>query len=88
MQLETQSGNVPDLRRIGLHPDFWYPLARSKDVARGKTHLAMYAGEPIVIARGTSGRVFALDDRCAHRQFPLHKGVVSGETLKCAYHAW
>ena len=88
MVQETRRGNEPDLRRIGLHPDFWYPLARSKDVKKGKTHLAMFGGEPIVLARGESGEVFALDDRCAHRQFPLHKGVVCGETLKCAYHAW
>jgi phenylpropionate dioxygenase-like ring-hydroxylating dioxygenase large terminal subunit len=32
--------------------------------------------------------VFALDDRCAHRQFPLHKGVVTGQGLRCGYHAW
>jgi phenylpropionate dioxygenase-like ring-hydroxylating dioxygenase large terminal subunit len=81
-------GNEPDLRRIGLHPDFWYPLARSADVLKGSTHLAMFAGEPITLARTEAGEVFALEDRCAHRQFPLHKGVVSGEGLKCAYHGW
>jgi phenylpropionate dioxygenase-like ring-hydroxylating dioxygenase large terminal subunit len=81
-------GNAPDLRRIGLHPDFWYPLAKSADVKPGETHLAMFAGEPIVLARSDRGVVFALDDRCAHRQFPLHKGVVAGDLLKCAYHAW
>jgi len=88
MQPDTTQGNEPDLRRIGLHPDFWYPLARSRDVKKGKTHLAAFGGEPIVIARSESGQVFALDDRCAHRQFPLHKGVVCGEMLRCAYHAW
>ena len=79
---------MPDLRRVGLHPDFWYPLARSSDLAAGRTYAAMFAGNPIALARTERGEVFALDDRCAHRQFPLHKGVVSGETLRCAYHAW
>jgi renierapurpurin 18,18'-hydroxylase len=87
-QPENRQGNEPDLRRIGLHPDFWYPLARSNDVGRGRTHLTAFAGEPIVLARTERGEVFALEDRCAHRQFPLHKGVVCGETLRCAYHAW
>jgi len=32
--------------------------------------------------------VFALEDRCAHRQVPLHLGVVSGDDLKCHYHGW
>src|SRR5262249_33175077 len=46
---------LPDLRRIGLHPDFWYPLARSTDVKAGKTHPAAFAGEPIVLARTERG---------------------------------
>jgi phenylpropionate dioxygenase-like ring-hydroxylating dioxygenase large terminal subunit len=77
-----------DLRRVGLHPSFWYPLARSRELRPGGTHLAMFAGQPIVLARSERGEVFALDDRCAHRQFPLHKGIVCGEQLRCAYHAW
>ena len=88
MEPQVRRGNDPDLRKVGLHPDFWYPLARSKDVEQGKTCRAVYAGEPIVLARGESGQVFALDDRCAHRQFPLHKGAVCRDSLKCAYHAW
>ena len=32
--------------------------------------------------------MFALEDRCAHRQVPLHLGVVSGDELKCHYHGW
>jgi len=47
-----------------------------------------FAGEPIVLYRGASGTVFALEDRCAHRQVPLHLGVVNGEELKCHYHGW
>jgi phenylpropionate dioxygenase-like ring-hydroxylating dioxygenase large terminal subunit len=76
------------LRRVGLHPDFWYPLARSREVTAGGTLPVTFAGAPIVLVRTDSGAVFALDDRCAHRQFPLHKGVVRGERLTCAYHAW
>jgi phenylpropionate dioxygenase-like ring-hydroxylating dioxygenase large terminal subunit len=32
--------------------------------------------------------VFALEDRCAHRQVPLHAGEVTGETIRCCYHGW
>jgi phenylpropionate dioxygenase-like ring-hydroxylating dioxygenase large terminal subunit len=88
MPTESRGRNEPDLRSVGIHPDFWYPLARSGEVRSGRTHLATFAGEPIVLVRAASGQVFALDDRCAHRQFPLHRGVVCGEMLRCAYHAW
>lgn len=81
-------GNQPDLRRIGLHPDFWQPLARSHEVKKGTTLGVSFAGEPIVLARTDGGVPFALEDRCAHRQVPLRLGAVCGETLKCGYHGW
>jgi renierapurpurin 18,18'-hydroxylase len=77
-----------DLRRIGAHPDNWYPLAWSDELKAGKTLGRRFAGDPIVLYRGTSGRVFALEDRCAHRQVPLHMGVVCGDQVKCHYHGW
>jgi phenylpropionate dioxygenase-like ring-hydroxylating dioxygenase large terminal subunit len=77
-----------DLRRIGAHPDYWYPLAWSHELKTGRTLGRAFAGEPIVLFRGASGKVFALEDRCAHRQVPLHLGVVVGDELKCHYHGW
>ena len=74
---------VADLRRIGAHPDFWYPLAWSADLGPGKVIGRDFAGEPIALYRGKSGQVFALEDRRAHSQVPLHLGTVQGETLKC-----
>ncbi|SDR42102.1 hypothetical protein SAMN05443245_5799 [Paraburkholderia fungorum] len=79
---------VRDLRRVGIHPDYWYPLAWSHEVKAGKTHGVTFAGDPIVLARTESGKVFALEDRCAHRQVPLHQGVVDGESIRCGYHGW
>src|SRR6201999_1908293 len=70
------------------HPDQWYAVAWSDELLASKTLGRRFAGEPIVLYRGTSGRVFALEDRCAHRQVPLHLGVVMGDELKCHYHGW
>jgi phenylpropionate dioxygenase-like ring-hydroxylating dioxygenase large terminal subunit len=77
-----------DLRRVGIHPDFWYPVARSVNLKNGRAMPVTFAGEPIVILRTETGSVFALEDRCAHRQLPLHLGVVRGEQLQCSYHGW
>ena len=84
----ANSPNTFDLRRVGAHPDYWYPLAWSDQVPVGGTLARRFAGEPIVLYRGTTGRVFALEDRCAHRQVPLHLGVVCGDEIKCHYHGW
>jgi phenylpropionate dioxygenase-like ring-hydroxylating dioxygenase large terminal subunit len=78
-----------DLRRVGSHPDHWYPMAWSKEVKPGKTYAAKFAGEPIVLIRPKDGSpVFALEDRCAHRQVPLSSGLVSGCAVRCGYHGW
>src|SRR5271169_1714650 len=82
------SGAVADLRRTGINPNFWYPIAESRNVRKEKTYAATFAGERIALYRGQSGTVYALEDRCAHRQVPLSMGVVEGDTLRCCYHAW
>ena len=79
---------VRDLRRVPIHPDHWYPLAWSNEVRRGKAVGARFAGSPIVLVRTVSGALFALEDRCAHRQVPLHAGAVVGEFIRCGYHGW
>ncbi|GAA3712324.1 hypothetical protein GCM10023082_07590 [Streptomyces tremellae] len=76
-----------DLRRIGVAPDFWYPVATSRSVRRDRAHAASCAGERIALYRGGSGTVYALEDRCAHRHVPLSMGVVEGEALRCCCRA-
>jgi phenylpropionate dioxygenase-like ring-hydroxylating dioxygenase large terminal subunit len=84
---EPGSGTA-DLRRVGAHPDFWYPVALSRSVRSKRVFATAFAGERIALYRGESGTVHALEDRCAHRQVPLSMGVVEGDTLRCCYHAW
>jgi renierapurpurin 18,18'-hydroxylase len=84
----ANSPNDFDLRRVGANPDYWYPLAWSYELKEGHALGRSFAGQPIALYRGSSGRVYALEDRCAHRQVPLHLGVVSGDEIKCHYHGW
>ncbi|HFX6065170.1 TPA: Rieske 2Fe-2S domain-containing protein, partial [Klebsiella pneumoniae] len=59
----TERGGTRDLRRTGLHPDHWYPLARSRQLKPGKTLGVKFGGEPIVLVRPLEGHdgVFALE---------------------------
>jgi phenylpropionate dioxygenase-like ring-hydroxylating dioxygenase large terminal subunit len=82
------SSGAHDLRQVGANPNYWYPIAWSTEVRRGKSFAAHFAGEPIVVVRPEQGDVFALEDRCAHRQVPLSKGVVSERGVRCCYHGW
>jgi phenylpropionate dioxygenase-like ring-hydroxylating dioxygenase large terminal subunit len=88
MYSPKRAGNLPDLRRTGIHRDYWYPMARSKKLKKGGSLAVSFAGEPMVLVRAKSGALFALENRCAHRQVPLSAGVVSGEYVRCGYHGW
>ena len=84
----SEAARAPDLRRIRSHPDHWYPLAWSRDLKPGGVLASTYAGEPIVLIRPKEGAVYALEDRCAHRQVPLSMGKIEGQSIRCAYHGW
>ena len=78
-----------DLRTIRSHPDYWYPVAWSHELASGKVIGTRYAGIPIALARPQNGgHVFALEDRCVHRQVPLSQGILQGDAIRCCYHGW
>ena len=46
--LHSAMPNTVDLRQIGAHPDYWYPLAWSEELKAGKTLARRFAGEPCV----------------------------------------
>lgn len=65
----------------------WNRVARSRDLK--KKPLAVRVGIEEVVLYRHDGRVYALEDRCAHRRVPLSMGWVTQEgTLQCGYHGW
>jgi phenylpropionate dioxygenase-like ring-hydroxylating dioxygenase large terminal subunit len=65
--------------------NYWYVAAFSSELGQeplGRTIL----NEPVALFRTCSGKVAALEDRCAHRLMPLSKGWVDNEMLVCCYH--
>ena len=63
----------------------WYVAARSDEVGRNLLARRLL-DRPVVLYREESGTVVALEDRCAHRAYPLSKGRLDGDQLVCGYH--
>jgi phenylpropionate dioxygenase-like ring-hydroxylating dioxygenase large terminal subunit len=62
--------------------DCWYAVAAAADVDRHL--LAVRVLEtPVVLWRTEGGDVVALEDRCAHRAYPLSAGRLDGDTVRC-----
>ncbi len=63
----------------------WYVAATSDEL--GDRPLARtICDEPLVLYRGSQGRVAALSDRCPHRKAPLSSGKIHGDDIACGYH--
>lgn len=68
--------------------NYWYVAALDSEVSRDKPLARTILGEPIVFYRRNDGQVVALADRCCHKSFPLHKGFIEGDNLRCGYHGF
>lgn len=42
----------------------------------------------VAVFRAANDEIFALDDRCPHKNGPLSQGIVHGRTVTCPLHNW
>ena len=56
--------------------------------ALGARTLPVRGGEEIAIFHTANGEVYALLNKCPHKQGPLSQGIVHDTTVTCPLHAW
>jgi len=66
--------------------DCWQVAAYSREIVPGRMLARTLCGVPLILFRGTNGKVTAMEDRCAHRSSPLSKGSIHGDVVRCGYH--
>jgi phthalate 4,5-dioxygenase oxygenase subunit len=66
---------------------YWYPVARSAELADRHTRKVRLLGENFVIAR-RGKELIALDEGCPHRLCSLALARVEDGGLRCIYHGW
>lgn len=67
---------------IPVPRDCWYAPVASRDVVEELLPLRA-AGLPLVLFRAADDEVVVLEDRCAHRPYPLSAGALIGDTVRC-----
>lgn len=66
----------------------WIDVGAVTDIPRrGARRVATPFGG-IAVFRTGDGAIFALHDRCPHKQGPLSQGIVHGRAVTCPLHAW
>jgi len=66
----------------------WIDVGAAADIPRrGARRVATPFGD-IAVFRTGDGAVYALSDRCPHKNGPLSQGIVHGRSVTCPLHAW
>ena len=55
---------------------------------RGARTVPVEGGEEIAVFRTSDNHVFALLNKCPHKQGPLSQGIVHGHNVACPLHNW
>jgi nitrite reductase (NADH) small subunit len=67
----------------------WLDIGWLKEIpVRGSRTIEVVDGEDIAIFRTGDNHVFALRDRCPHKQGRLSQGIVHGGAVTCPLHNW
>jgi len=65
----------------------WFVVARS-EALRQRPLAVTVLQQALVLGRMADGRVFAMEDRCPHRQVALSDGCITHDGIQCPYHGW
>lgn len=66
----------------------WVPVGAIHDIPRQGARCVKHGEMTIAIFRAADDRLFALEDRCPHRNGPLSQGIVHDGCVTCPLHNW
>src|SRR5262245_20400979 len=72
----------------GPNPNYWYPVEWDSRLRVGQVLGAKLWDTSVAIYRTGDCKIYAIEDRCAHRQVKLSHGLVRDCHLQCIYHGW
>jgi nitrite reductase (NADH) small subunit len=66
----------------------WVAVGRLGDIPRRGARCVRNGDTTIAVFRTAEDQVFALEDRCPHRNGPLSQGIVHDGCVTCPLHNW
>ena len=67
----------------------WLDIGPATQIEPGSARtLPVLGGEEIAVFRTVRGEVYALVNKCPHKQGPLSQGIVHGDSVTCPLHNW
>lgn len=66
----------------------WVAIGQLSDIPRQGARCVKNGDMTVAIFRTTDDRVFALEDKCPHKNGPLSNGIVHDGCVTCPLHNW
>ncbi|KFB10870.1 nitrite reductase small subunit NirD [Nitratireductor basaltis] len=66
----------------------WIRIGKLDDIPRRGSRCIRNAKMSIAVFRTVDDRVFALEDKCPHRNGPLSQGIIHDGCVTCPLHNW
>lgn len=63
------------------------PVARLKDIPSGRGLCVRIRSVDVGLFR-VDDQIYAMENRCPHRDFPLSEGQLTGSVIVCSAHGW
>jgi nitrite reductase (NADH) small subunit len=82
---------LPLIRSGAGHDDEgppWIRVGTLDDIPRLGSRVVRFRAEDIAVFRTADDRVFAMYDKCPHKQGKLSQGIVHGTSVTCPLHNW
>jgi nitrite reductase (NADH) small subunit len=87
--MDSPPSQPSPLKGRGLDVAEWLDIGPVDQLpALGARTLPVQGGEEIAIFRTANGQVYALINKCPHKQGPLSQGIVHDTTVTCPLHNW
>lgn len=71
-----------------LESNAWIRLCQLDDIPIRGARVIRTGSGCIALFRTAEAEVFALDDKCPHKNGPLSQGIVHGRSVTCPLHNW
>jgi nitrite reductase (NADH) small subunit len=66
----------------------WTEIGSIQDIPTRGARVVETERGPIAVFRTGDDQIFALENRCPHKQGPLSEGIVHGHRVTCPLHSW